>query len=153
MQVWWRHQLLSMEPWAGAKKPLCKCGCASSSCPWSHGRRPKKLYASVVVPPAPVHGAIGRGQKTLCKCGGATSSCPCSHGLRPKKLYASVEVPPVAVHGAMCWGQKMLHATVVLPLAPVHGAMGRDEKSFMLVRWCHQLLSMEPWAATKKALC
>jgi len=164
MLVWWCHQLLSMEPWAEAKKTLCKCGGATSSCPWSHGLRPKKLYASVVVPPAPVHGAMGCGQKnfmqvwwchqllsmlpwagakkalykcggatsscpwshglrpkkTLCKCGGATSSCPCSHGLRPKKLYASV----------------------VVPSAPVHVAMGCAQKNFMQVWWCHQLLSM-----------
>jgi len=150
MQLWWCHQLLSMEPWAASKNALCKFGGATSSCSWSHGPRPKKLYASAVVPPALVHGAMRCGQESimqlwwchqllsmepwaaskhaLCKFGGATSSYPWSHGPRPKMLYASLVVPP----------------------APVHGAMGRGQKSFMLVWWCHQPLSMEPWPAAKK---
>jgi len=120
-----------MEPWAGTKIALCKCGGAISSCPWSHRLGPKKLYASVTVPPAPAMEPSAGAKKASCKCGGATSSCPWSHGLGPKKLYASVVVPPAPVHGAMGWGQK----------------------SFMQVWWYHQLLSMEPWAAAKKTLC
>jgi len=130
MQVWWCHQLLSMEPWAATKNALCKCGGATSSFTWVAAK------------------------KALCKCGGATSCCPWSHVLGPKNASCNCGVATSScLHGAMGWGQKKLYASVVVPPAPVHGAMGWGQKSFMQVWWCHQMLSMEPWAEAKKTLC
>jgi hypothetical protein len=84
------------------------------------GRGQKKLYASVVVPPAPVHGAIGWCQKSFMQVWWCHQLLQWSHRLVPKKLHASVVVTPAPVHGAMGWGQK----------------------SFMQVWWYHKLLSM-----------